>query len=553
LRDEVYNIFRAARGVVVRLVVEGFLNKRSRGVRAFAVIALVLSVVVVSACSGVSSPTGSGNETLRIAEFAGVPTALSPFEGQGRFRATMENMYEPLAAPYRDTLDVKGVLAENWTVSADGTTYRFNLRKGVTFTDGTAFDAQSVKDSFEMFNKVAKSDLYPQLQIVKQVRVVDANTVEFVIDPTGFPFIQRINGLQIASSKAVAEHGTDSAWWTQNSAGTGAYKLDQLTPNDRLTISRNDKWWGPKPYFAKVVFLAVPEASTQQLMIEKGDVDMAFSLPPESFAKLRSDANLKVISTPGDRILNVELNTQRPPLNNIKLRKALAYAFDYAGLAQARQQDMSVAVGPVPPQYLGGWTPPNLINKQDLDKAKALLAEAGYKAGELELNFNYPAGVAQQQTSMEVLQASLAKIGVKANVKAVDFLQVFRKLQTYAADPVANAKEAEGIDSFTLLRNPFVPHVYSYISTFQLKQPYNYFAYTNERANQLFDQGNRATKPEDATNLYRQAVQTIVEDQPSIWTYIEKTVLVHRADIEGYYTTMFFPEIHVFTLKRTGK
>jgi len=73
------------------------------------------------------------------------------------------------------------------------------------------------------------------------------------------------------------------------------------------------------------------------------------------------------------------------------------------------------------------------------------------------------------------------------------------------------------------------------------------------RANQLFDQGNKATKPEDATNLYRQAVQAIVDDQPSIWTYIEKTVLVHRADIEGFYTTMFFPETHVFTLKRTGK
>jgi peptide/nickel transport system substrate-binding protein len=476
---------------------------------------------------------------------------MDPYESQGRLRGTLENIYEPLVLPYRDTQEIKGVLAESWTISADGTTYRFNLKKGVVFHDGTAFDGQSVKDSYELFRKIAKSDMEPYFRNVKEVKVVDANTVEFVIDPTGFPFINRVPGLSIASSKAIKDHGTDLTWWGSNAIGTGPYALETYTPNDRMVLVRNDKWWGPKPYFAKAVWLSVPEPSTQALMIQKGDVDIAYNVPPTSLADFSKDSSLSVINVKGDRVLNIRMNVQRPPLNNKALRQALAYAFDYNAIQQARQQEVAAPDGPVPSQYLGGWTPSNLITKQDLDKAKTLLTQAGLKPGELTLNVNVVKGDAKQITTGEILQAAFAKIGVNVKLSQVDFTQTYQQLQRYIADPKANASASDNLEIFTLVRGPFVPHPYAYFSSFEVGVPYNYYSYQNIAANALFAQGFKATKSEDALSLYKQGVEMIVADQPDIYAYVEKRVVVLRSDLQGYYMhPTWFPETHVWGISR---
>jgi peptide/nickel transport system substrate-binding protein len=529
------------------------LDARKRPRRGLASV-IALAITLVAACAPATPPgsAATADDTLRIATAGGLPVNLDMNSEQGRLRGTLENIYEPLVLPFRDTQEIKGVLAESWTISPDGTTYTFKLRKGVKFHDGTDFDAQSVKDSYDLFRKIAKSDMEPYFENVEEVRVVDASTVEFVIDPVGFPFLNRVPGLSILSSKAIKEHGEDAAWWASNAVGTGPYKLESFTPKDRMVLARNDQWWGTKPHFSKVIFLEVPEPSTQALMIEKGDADIAYNIPPDSLAEFEKNADLKVINEKGNRVLNIRMNVQRPPLDNPKLRQALAYAFDYAGIAAARA-DVAPPDGPVPAAFLDGWTPENLITAQDLDKAKALLAEAGYEPGELEIPVNFVQGDAKQTTTAEIVEASFAKIGVKAVLRPVDFNQTFERLQRYIADPQANAADADGLEIFTLVRGPFVPHPYAYFSSYEAGRPYNYYSYENTEANALFAQGYAATSREQELEFYRQGVEKIVADQPDIWAYQEKRIVVLRSDIEGYYLhPTWFPETHVWEITRKG-
>jgi peptide/nickel transport system substrate-binding protein len=521
---------------------------------------LAITTVLLAACGspGTNVPAGSSsdgvaisNETLRIAAYGGLPNTMSPYESQGRFRGTLENMYEPLVNAYRDTFEIRGVLAETWTSSADGTTYRFNLRKGVTFHDGTAFNAESVKGSYELMRKIGKSEVEPLLRNIKEVRIVDPNTIEFVIDPSGFPFIHRMTGLSITSAKAINEHSADLTWWANNAVGTGPYKLDTFTPKDRMVLSRNEAWWGKKPYFAKATWIEVPEPSTQALMIQKGDADIAYNIPSTSLTSFRGDPALKVLEVAGDRVLNVRMNINRAPLSNKALRQALAYATDYAAILAALQFQVAPPTGPVPSQYLGGWTPAGLITKQDLDKAKSLLGQAGFKPGELTLDVTMSKTDPKQTTVGEILQSSFAKIGVNVKLTQVDFTQTYTKLLRFAADPKANVSASDGLDVVNLVRGPFVPHPYAYFSSYEKGQPYNFYGYENTSANALFAQGYKAVKTEDAINFYKQGVDLIVAEQPDIWAYVEKRVVVLRSGLEGYYMhPTWFPETHVWEISR---
>jgi len=514
----------------------------------------VIAVLAVCAAMAGANADAAGNTTLRIATYSGVlPTNLDPMYAQGRERADLENIYEPLVEPYHSTLQVKGVLATSWSVSANGKTWIFALRKGVKFQDGTPFNAQAVKLSFDLDRKTATSDVEPLLLDVKKVAVLGPYKIEFVTDGKGFPLVDRLTGLSILSPKAMAAHGSDASWWGTHTDGTGPYQLEQWVPNDHLTLVRNDHWWGPKPYYQTVEFLSVPEAATQQLMLQKGDVDIAYSLPPNSLSQLQADKNIKVISIPGDRVLNIRLNIQHPPFNNVLVRKALAYAFDYDAVAKALGTQVSPTEGPVPRQYLGGWLPPDIPRHQNLAKAKSLLSQAGVSPSSISINADFVAGDAKQQIAAEIFQSSLQQLGVKVNLQFVDFDQTYSALQRYEADPKANASAAASIDEFTLVRGPFVPDPYAYFSSYDLKQPYNYFDYSNAAADSLFQQGYSAKSERARLAYFEKGVEKIIAQQPDIWAYVEKKVVAMRSNITGYYVSPnWFPETHVWTIRATG-
>jgi ABC-type transport system substrate-binding protein len=147
----------------------------------------------------------------------------------------------------------------------------------------------------------------------------------------------------------------------------------------------------------------------------------------------------------------------------------------------------------------------------------------------------------------EVLQASFAKIGVRLNVTQTEWNPMFSRLQRFARDK----NPADAVDIFTMVRGPFVPHQYAYFNSYEKGQPNNFMAYENRTVQELFDRGYVLAKEADAMRLYTQGVTRIVADQPDLWPYTEKRVVVLRREIEGYYMhPTWFPETHVWTIYR---
>jgi peptide/nickel transport system substrate-binding protein len=520
----------------------------------------ILSTIAVGLLLGgllllaITPPSIGQESVIRLAPHtgggSGIPRTLDPFDQQGRQQADLENVYEPLVYPHRDTFDIRGVLAESWTSTDGGAVWTFKLRRGVKFHDGSDLTADAVKLSFERDRAVNRSAASSLLTDVREVRVVDPLTVQFVLRLAGGPpFLPRMTSLLVASAKALREHANEPNWFRDKEAGSGPYMVEEFVARDRMTLRRFDGYWGQKPFFSKAIVLTVLEPASQALMIERGEVDIAYNLPPQSFTQMKQNPQLRVIQVPGDRVLNFRLNVHHGPFAKLAFRKAVAHAMDYDALQRARSDEISPSEGPVPKQYMNGWLPPNLITKQNLDRARQLLTEAGYRPGEVEVTFNISAGTPRNVTAAEILQANLGKIGVKANIKIVDFAPMFTKLQRFAR--TKNPADAE--DTMTLVRGPFVPHPHAYFSSYESGGQSNFMGYENKRVHELFELGYAVERrdADRAQEYYRRAVQLIVDDQPDVWFHVEKRVVVMRRDVQGYYMhPIWYPQTHVFPLSR---
>ncbi|MBI4278490.1 MAG: ABC transporter substrate-binding protein [Armatimonadetes bacterium] len=506
-----------------------------------------IATAILAGAAGMA-PTQGQERLLRIGVQREIPRHLDPLDNQGRFQANIENVFEPLVYPHRDTWQIRGVLAEKWSVSPDGTRWTFTLRKGVTFHDGTPLTAKAVKLSHDYMMKIGRAQAVPLLrEVVRDVRAVDDQTVEFIVEPREMPLLHRLTGLLIVSAKALDEHGSDPNWFANNAVGTGPYVVEEFRARDRMVLRRNEKWWGnPKPYFTRVVFLEIRESSAQALMTEKGELDLAYNLPPETLLKLEKDPKLRVIRKKGDRAVYIRMNNLHGPLAKKSLRQALAYAMDYAALLKAREFEISAPEGPVPAQYMGGWVPPDLVRRQDLARAKELLAQAGYKPGELTLDLYIHQAASVQITMAEIFQDSAKKIGANVKVTQIEIPTMLQRLRRYYTE----RDPRFAVDMFPLIRGPYVPHPYAYFSSYVKANFNNYMHYYNRRAEELFAVGFREAKEEEALKPWRRAVDMIVADQPDLWAYTEKRIIVMRRNLDGYYEhPIWFPETHVWSLR----
>ncbi|MDI6814244.1 MAG: ABC transporter substrate-binding protein, partial [Desulfitobacteriaceae bacterium] len=193
-------------------------------------------------------------------------------------------------------------------------------------------------------------------------------------------FIHTLNQICVVSGKALKEHYND-AWLKTHAVGTGPYKIDDFQPNaDKLTFTKFEDYWRgwEGKHVSRVESIVVPESATQRMMLEKGEADFMERYPIEYNFEIKDDhPNCSVLLFDTLRTSVLPLNTVTGPLTDIRLRKALMYAFPYEKFVDEYYRGMAEAsVGPVPPKMLPD--PNRKPFKQDLSKAKELLAEAGY-------------------------------------------------------------------------------------------------------------------------------------------------------------------------------
>src|SRR5579862_5134488 len=285
-------------------------------------------------------------------------------------------------------------LAESWDVAPDGKSVTFHLRKDATFHDGSPVTADDVKWSFDRAVSVGG---FPGIQMgasemktPDQFVVVDEHTFK-----VNFPKPNKLELPNLAvpiamivNSKLAKAHATDKDPWAldwvgKNDAGGGAYTVESWKPGSEIVFKRFEAWKsGPLPEMKKVIERQIESPGTRRALLEKGDADLSFNLPPKDFSELKAAGKLKVVGTQIDaELLYMDMNVTKPPFDNPKVRQAVAYAIPYEDILHTGLYDRGIGMfGGKGDPTTTDWPQPSPY-KTDIAKAKELLKEAGYPDG----------------------------------------------------------------------------------------------------------------------------------------------------------------------------
>ncbi|MGN6758963.1 MAG: ABC transporter substrate-binding protein [Thermomicrobiales bacterium] len=347
-------------------------------------------------------------------------------------------MYDGLVVSSASWDSVEPALAERWESSADGRQYTFHLRKGVTWHDGQPFTAADVEYTYKLFLTKAIGSYFSKnlltitgaqafydgtAQQIPGLKVIDDNTIQFSLDKPNAAFIfstltqHSIIPMHVWKDVA-AEEMTKPGTWEKGQVGTGPFKFSQYQPDKFLEFVRHDGAWRGKPKLDKVLFVRVgttPEAIDAAL--EKGDVDYA-SIASTVVERLSKLSSLVVKPKQVYNIRAFGVNVAKPAFKDKRVRQALAYGIDRAGLSDSILPNVSVVANSFSPS--AKWNDPNLPKYDySVDKAKALLKDVGWDSNqEIELALYY--NDQGHKDYIAAAQQELAKIGVKAKVVQLD-------------------------------------------------------------------------------------------------------------------------------------
>jgi len=332
-------------------------------------------------------------------------------------------------------------LAEGWEVAPDKKSVTFHLRKDATFHDGSPVTAEDVRWSFARAVAVGG---FPAIQMgasemksADQFVVVDEHTfrVDFPkpnkleLPNLAVPIAKVINS-KLAKSHATKDDPWALDWVGKNDAGGGAYMVESWKPGSEIVFKRFDNWKsGALPAMKKVIERQIESAGTRRALLEKGDADLSFNLPPKDFAELKKEGKLKVVGTQIDaELLYIDMNVTKPPFDNPKVRQAIAYAIPYEDIVHTGLYDRGIGMfGGSGEIKTTDWPQPSPY-KTDLEKAKALLKEAGYENG-FKTTISYDVTTSTTREPIAVLaQDSLKKIGVDLQIEKVPGAEWYTRL-----------------------------------------------------------------------------------------------------------------------------
>jgi peptide/nickel transport system substrate-binding protein len=491
-------------------------------------------------------------QVLKVSATANV-TTWDPIKSFSTEALYLGNIYEQLLRinPPGANERFTPLLAESWNSSADGLLWTFTLREGVQFHDGTPLDATAVKRSIEAAKERGGASFI--WSPVESIATPDARTVEIKLSyaaPLDL-IASSLYGAWIVSPLALDAATANETYFEQGlAAGTGPYVLESYTPDKEVLLAANPNYWGgwdDVNHFDKVLITITPEAVQQQQMLEGGEVDLALSIPLENIGDFRSQPGYTFYEEPSFFNYVGLFNTTRPPLDNKLVRQALSYAIPYDDIIAIGAQGYGTqSRGPVP---AGVWPYSEQVPQYsyDLEKARALLAEAGYPEGGFTLKLTYAAENQNEERFAPLIRDAFADLGIEVTIEAMPFNQQWELAK---ADP-ANAQ-----DLFLLLYWPTysdagTDNLYSLFRSSE-KPSFNLSYWNNPAFDALIDEAATLTVSDQPTaqSKYIEAMTLLVDEAPGLFFYDTKAVYAIPERIKGfsynlnYPFTIFFYPLH---------
>ncbi|MGI8477012.1 MAG: ABC transporter substrate-binding protein [Thermomicrobiales bacterium] len=451
------------------------------------------------------------------------------------------NIYDCLVLYDLGAATIRPGLAESWTISPDGLTYTFKLRQGVTFHDGAAFNADAVVRWYDSIKKGAPGSQFdatkmPYMEgfltgLVSTVAKTDDATVVFTLPKPYSPLLANlaIPIFGIISPTAIEKYGLDVG---VNPSGTGPFMLvkpDDWVRDSQLTVAANPKYWGGAPGVQKVIFKIAPESATRLQQVEAGEIDIAMFLSPADVNKTKGNADLQTLDVAGLNTNYIEFNVKKDPFTSKEVRQALNYAVNKDELSKGLYEGaMTVAGGVLPPSDWA-YNPDLKGYAYDVEKAKALLATAGYGADKpLKFTFmvytiarGYNPAADRLGTA---IQEYWKKVGVEADIQTEEWTQ-------YKTDRRAD-KFQVSLDGWQGDNGDPDNFLYSLLGKAN-QGGSNTSGYDNPDVEKLLTDAQAITDQTQRKAIYHQAEQLIVDDAPWVFLGYQKHQLVARANVKN--------------------
>lgn len=500
---------------------------------------LVMSVLLV-ACSDDSEEGTTTTDDSETTEEGGVlvygrggdTVALDPAvvtDGES-FRVT-ENIYDTLLTFGEQDTTIQPSLAKEWKVSDDGLTYTFTLEEGIKFHDGTDFNAEAVVKNFERWAAGSAEKFYyynsmfmsEGKSIISKVEAPDATTVVFTLTRPQAPFLKNIAMSPFAiASPAAFDQLEDQP------VGTGPFVFVDWKRNDSLTIAKNPNYWkAGLPKLDRVIFRAIPDNSARLNALTTGDIDIADGLNPSDAQSIKDNSNLQLIERPSMNVGYLGLTNTRAPFDNVKVRQAVNYAIDKKAIIDAFFEGYAEpAINPMPPT-IGGYNDELTGYAYDPEKAKSLLAEAGYDGAEFEL-WAMPVPrpyMPDGQKVAEAIQKNLADVGMNAKIVTFEWATYLEKAKNGEADAFLLGWTGDNGDAdnflYTLLdRDNIGSNNYSY--------------YSSDAVHNLLVQAQAEVDEGKRNELYKEAQVLIQADAPWVPLAHSTPLLAAKSTVGDY-------------------
>jgi peptide/nickel transport system substrate-binding protein len=482
-------------------------------------VAATAVAVFVSLGSGAYAQT-----TLRIG-LAEDPDVLDPSIGRtyvGRivFSAFCDKLFD-----IDEKLNIVPQLALSHETSADGKEMTIKLRPGVKFHDGEPFDAEAAKFSLERHLTLPQSFRKPELAALDHVDVVDPLTIKLFLKTPYSPLIAQLTdraGMMV-SPKAVKEAGDK---FGLHPVCAGPYKFVERVQQDRMVGEKFADYWNKDNVFIdRIVFLPVTDATVRLANLKSGAFDLIERVLATDIASVRSDPKLK-LSTALELgyagiTINIANDKNKGPLSQSeKVRQALDLSIDRAALIQVAFNGEFTPgnqwVNPEHPYYQKSFP----VRPRDLDKAKALLKEAGVTLP-VSVDFMVPKGT-ENEAVAQIVQAMASEAGIDLKIRVVEFATTFKQAQ---------AGEFQAF--FIPWSGRIDPDGNSYVFL-HTKAPQNDGGYSNPEADKAMEDGRAISDPAQRKAIYEKLTKIILNDEPLIYLYHRKLLIAHTTKLEGY-------------------
>ena len=506
---------------------------------------IVAAFAALSALASTSPGLAIEKDVLVIAKAEDPPTADPGVEVSNNGYTLIFPVYERLVKYDGAKTDVIPELAESWTVAPDNLSWTFKLASGHMFDDGSPVDAAAVKYSFDRVRNLAAGpgEMFPT---VKEVVVVDPQTVRFDLSAPFAPFLSALatSAGSIINPKAE-EHAVDGdgakAWLAEHSAGSGAFKIASWERNQQITLDPNSHYSGKAPAFKQVVFKIVREMSSRRLQLENGDADLIEQVPVDQAEAMKASAAVSIQSNPSLYVVYLYLNNKKPPFDNPKVRQAISYAVDYQGIIDGIMQGQAEQMRGAVPDGMWGHDPQGMQYTYDPEKAKALLAEAGFS--DLKVSYTYSQADSAWEPVGLALQASLAEIGVTMEMKNVADTTKRELVAKGDYDIATGAWTPDFADPFMFMNLWFDPT--------KMGAPGNRAFYENPKVTDLITKALATVDQKTREQLYIDAQKITNEDSPYVNLFQKNDIFAMRSSVKGYvYNPML---LQVYNLAEMSK